>query len=1010
MVNIVGVRALVPPQVGGHPSNPKMTARAVLQCRPNSHPFPERNLILDQPVKIGRSVARARPATNNAIFDCKVLSRNHALLWYENGKFYLQDTKSSNGTFVNNQRLSKGSEESAPREVCSGDIVQFGVDVMENSRKVTHGCIVATLKLYMPDGQEAKASPSTVVGGTVTSVTAQELYQLRTYLQESQHREQQIETKLATLQRLVASTQEAVGHSWKAMINEDRLLQRLETLEAQLNTYAKNYPEDSIREEMRRLMEDKSQYELSAKESLRHILQEKLDAVTKLADLERTLSVTEDELTYMKNVSETTQKELLELIEKQTSQNELVTQLNEKLKHAEENLKETEEKFEQEKKELICKLEEKSSEEIKLLARIESLSAEGDITKEQLSAMKAKYENIKNGELSGFLKSDKDAQDLENLSGDASEVKQALEVTQEEIRALKERLQTTQDELSQAQANVSQLKHEAELADTVEAGCLSTRAQLQEELAESRGKEMASTALIHHLQEQIALLEERLNMIDSHVVTRIYDDPNEDDSQSYEDNSQTLVRKKPKTIDDDYEDNYQTLVRKKDSPKSSEEKGKSNEEEKEKEEDKENKMDKDDKEIEPDLHISSGETTPIISTKVDSQDSTNVNGTPDDVSYLDSQLVTLNKDIAKYQDLLAASRLAQKEAEKEVSRVREELAQANRAASTAMHEASNLRQQLAASEASMAEKLNTVSLLENQVSVTKEMQNQVTSIQSKLTEEQSRAKAARDEVEQLKRKLKDADELAGISVAEAEELKERLLVLEERLEMEQHSPATPLILPPGESIRPSGHPLGQGARVEGVHIKGPCEGHSERHMALESLSEGGRAGGTVTGSSSDTVAQDVKSIAKYSSGLTESLSNTEMEALRDTVAKLKDELNKAKEEYNILREKTQKSSKGDISFTDSSYKSHSTVEEVKMLHQVGDSLLLEQLRVLEVERDELKQRLAGVSDDYKVLDVQNKTAVALTVVPLLIVLLGFVTAFYDTVSAVTATTEYSLPS
>lgn len=46
----------------------------------------ERTLILDQSVKIGRSVARARPATNNAIFDCKVLSRNHALLWYENGK------------------------------------------------------------------------------------------------------------------------------------------------------------------------------------------------------------------------------------------------------------------------------------------------------------------------------------------------------------------------------------------------------------------------------------------------------------------------------------------------------------------------------------------------------------------------------------------------------------------------------------------------------------------------------------------------------------------------------------------------------------------------------------------------------------------------------------------------------------------------------------------------------------------------------------------------------------
>jgi pSer/pThr/pTyr-binding forkhead associated (FHA) protein len=50
-------------------------------------------------------------------------------------QFYLQDTKSSNGTFVNSQRLSKGSEESDPFEVFSNDTVQFGVDVMENSKK-----------------------------------------------------------------------------------------------------------------------------------------------------------------------------------------------------------------------------------------------------------------------------------------------------------------------------------------------------------------------------------------------------------------------------------------------------------------------------------------------------------------------------------------------------------------------------------------------------------------------------------------------------------------------------------------------------------------------------------------------------------------------------------------------------------------------------------------------------------------------------------------------------------
>ena len=48
--------------------------------------FEERKIYLDKPCKVGRSVAKLRPEANNAIFDCKVLSRNHALLWEENSK------------------------------------------------------------------------------------------------------------------------------------------------------------------------------------------------------------------------------------------------------------------------------------------------------------------------------------------------------------------------------------------------------------------------------------------------------------------------------------------------------------------------------------------------------------------------------------------------------------------------------------------------------------------------------------------------------------------------------------------------------------------------------------------------------------------------------------------------------------------------------------------------------------------------------------------------------------
>jgi hypothetical protein len=48
--------------------------------------YDERKISLSKPCKIGRAVAKLRPEPNNAIFDCKVLSRNHALIWEENGK------------------------------------------------------------------------------------------------------------------------------------------------------------------------------------------------------------------------------------------------------------------------------------------------------------------------------------------------------------------------------------------------------------------------------------------------------------------------------------------------------------------------------------------------------------------------------------------------------------------------------------------------------------------------------------------------------------------------------------------------------------------------------------------------------------------------------------------------------------------------------------------------------------------------------------------------------------
>ncbi|XP_049719484.1 sarcolemmal membrane-associated protein isoform X7 [Elephas maximus indicus] len=449
------------------------SALAIFTCRPNSHPFQERHVYLDEPIKIGRSVARCRPAQNNATFDCKVLSRNHALVWFDHktGKFYLQDTKSSNGTFINSQRLSRGSEESPPCEILSGDIIQFGVDVTENTRKVTHGCIVSTIKLFLPDGMEARLrsevihaplpSPVDKVAANTPSMYSQELFQLSQYLQEALHREQMLEQKLATLQRLLAITQEASDTSWQALIDEDRLLSRLEVMGNQLQACSKNQTEDSLRKELIALQEDKHNYETTAKESLRRVLQEKIEVVRKLSEVERSLSNTEDECTHLKEMNERTQEELRELANKYNGAVNEIKDLSDKLKVAEGKQEEIQQKGQAEKKELQHKIDEMEEKEQELQAKIEALQADNDFTNERLTALQVRLEHLQEKTL-------KECSSLEHLlsesGGDCTFIRQFIECQKKLI--VEGHLTKVVEETKLSKENQARAK-ESDLSDTL---------------------------------------------------------------------------------------------------------------------------------------------------------------------------------------------------------------------------------------------------------------------------------------------------------------------------------------------------------------------------------------------------------------------------------------------------------------------------------------------------------------------------------------------------------------
>ncbi|XP_005053075.1 PREDICTED: sarcolemmal membrane-associated protein isoform X10 [Ficedula albicollis] len=539
------------------------SALAIFTCRPNSHPFQERHVYLDEPVKIGRSVARCRPAQNNATFDCKVLSRNHALVWFDHktGKFYLQDTKSSNGTFINSQRLSRGSEESPPCEIMSGDIIQFGVDVTENTRKgkVTHGCIVSTIKLFLPDGMEARLrsdvihaplpSPVDKVAANTPSMYSQELFQLSQYLQEALHREQMLEQKLATLQRLLAVTQEASDTSWQALIDEDRLLSRLEVMGNQLQACSKNQTEDSIRKELIALQEDKHNYETTAKESLRRVLQEKIEVVRKLSEVERSLSNTEDECTHLKEMNERTQEELRELANKYNGAVNEIKDLSDKLKVAEGRQEEIQQKGLAEKKELQHKIDEMEEREQELQAKIEALQADNDFTNERLTALQVRLEHLQektlkehnslgiqvddfipkiNGstekENQARVKESNDLSDTlspskEKSSDDTTDAQmddQDLNEPIVKVALLKDELQGAQSE-SGAKQEIQQLHKDLieaqELARTSKQKCFELQALLEEERKAYRVQVEESSKQINALQAQLRRLQEEIETL-----------------------------------------------------------------------------------------------------------------------------------------------------------------------------------------------------------------------------------------------------------------------------------------------------------------------------------------------------------------------------------------------------------------------------------------------------------------------------------------------------------------
>lgn len=114
----------------------------------------------DPPQKIGRQTNnKTTPKQDNGYFDSKVLSRQHAEIWADpNGRIWIKDVKSSNGTFVNGTRLSPENRESEPTELRQHDSLELGIDIVsEDQKTIVHHKVSAKVEFAGFPGKAGNA-------------------------------------------------------------------------------------------------------------------------------------------------------------------------------------------------------------------------------------------------------------------------------------------------------------------------------------------------------------------------------------------------------------------------------------------------------------------------------------------------------------------------------------------------------------------------------------------------------------------------------------------------------------------------------------------------------------------------------------------------------------------------------------------------------------------------------------------------------------------------------------
>ncbi|ORX55499.1 hypothetical protein BCR36DRAFT_581506 [Piromyces finnis] len=115
-------------------------------------PVVRKTMVDGKILKFGRKANKENVSDEYFVpFQSKVVSRNHAEIWYKDGQLYFRDIGSSSGTFLNKLRLSPSGKESRPYPLRSGDVIQLGIDY-HGKKEDIYRCIMMKIIIQ---GKEA---------------------------------------------------------------------------------------------------------------------------------------------------------------------------------------------------------------------------------------------------------------------------------------------------------------------------------------------------------------------------------------------------------------------------------------------------------------------------------------------------------------------------------------------------------------------------------------------------------------------------------------------------------------------------------------------------------------------------------------------------------------------------------------------------------------------------------------------------------------------------------------